>query len=93
MKKKLFLIIMSVALSVGGNVLAFGRELNLYQTNSGSSKKQPAAKQTAAEKKEAKEKREQAEKEAAQKRKAAKTTAKNTTQTGKKKHKKFLGIF
>jgi len=82
MKKKLFLITILATLSVGGNVLAFGRELNTYQTNSDTSKKQTAAKQTTAEKK-----------EAAHKHKEAKTTAKNTTATGKKKHKKFLGIF
>jgi LAS superfamily LD-carboxypeptidase LdcB len=86
MKKKLFLLTMLASLSIGGNVLAFGNTPNMNQTNM-------SKKQTAAEKKEANEKRAQAKKDAAEQKAQAKTAAKTTSATGKKKHKKFLGIF
>ncbi len=86
MKKKLFLITTMAALLLSANALVFGKEFNIYQTNSGMSKKQ-----TDGDKKESAEKSMEAKKEAAQKRKEAKMAAKKTKT--KKKHKKFLGIF
>jgi LAS superfamily LD-carboxypeptidase LdcB len=88
MKKKLFLLTMLASMSIGGNVFAFDGEPNPNQTNTNMT-----TKQTAAEKKEATAKRAEAKKEAAEKRTQAKTSVKDTTATGKKKHKKFLGIF
>ncbi len=88
MKKKLFLITTLATLFLSGSSLVFGKEFNLYQTNSGVSKKQ-----TETAKKEAKEKRMEAKKEAEKQRREARLAAKNSSKTTKKKHKKFLGIF
>lgn len=99
MKKKLLLSALLALFSIGGNALAFGGASNLIQTRSAKSQKQtPAEKKAAAEKKaeakkEAADKRAEAKKEAAEKRQQSKTVAKNTPKSGKKKHKKFLGIF
>lgn len=88
MKRKIFLLTMLATLLFGGSNLVFGKEMNAYQTKSGTSKKQ-----TEAEKKEAKEKSMAAKKDAEKQRREAKMTAKNSSKTTRKKHKKFLGIF
>ena len=88
MKRNLFLMMTLATLLFGASSLAFGKEYNMYQTTTNTSKKQLET-----DKKVAKEKRTEVKKEAEQKRQEAKLTAKNTQKSTKKKHKKFLGIF